>query len=126
MRAILRAVAYFLSVNLLHCLCSLCVAPTSVFLSRNKEFLNLTSWLLQSSEGGGQGGGGGGGGSGLEGKRGDKRRKAVDSVCEPVWPSGKALGWYAEGTRFESASALLSLQKVWSVDTVLWLCPSQL
>ena len=25
-----------------------------------------------------------------------------------------------------SASAVLSLQKLWSVDTVLWLCPSQL
>ena len=32
--------------------------------------------------------------------------------CEPVWPSGKALGWKAEGPRFESAPALLSLQKV--------------
>ena len=31
---------------------------------------------------------------------------------EPVWPSGKA------GPRFESASALLSLQKLWSVDAV--------
>ena len=30
---------------------------------------------------------------------------------EPVWPSGKALGWYAEGPRFDTASALLSLQK---------------
>ena len=30
------------------------------------------------------------------------------------------------GLRFESALALLSLQKLWSVDTVLWLCPSQL
>ena len=38
---------------------------------------------------------------------------------EPVWPSGKALGWYAEGPRFESAPALLSLEKLWSVDTVL-------
>ena len=38
---------------------------------------------------------------------------------EPVWPSGKALGWQAEGPRFESTSALLSLQKLWSVDTVL-------
>ena len=38
---------------------------------------------------------------------------------EPVWPRGKALGRYAEGPRFESASALLSLQKLWSVDTVL-------
>ena len=47
-------------------------------------------------------------------------------TCEPVWPSGKALGWQAEGLRFESASALLSLQKLWSVNTILWLCPSQL
>ena len=38
---------------------------------------------------------------------------------EPLWPSGKAYGWQAEGPRFESASALLSLQKLWSVDTVL-------
>ena len=29
------------------------------------------------------------------------------------------------GPRFDSASALLSLQKgLWFVDTVLWLCPS--
>ena len=40
-------------------------------------------------------------------------------LSEPVWPSGKALGWYAEGPRFESASALLSLQNLWSVDNVL-------
>ena len=39
---------------------------------------------------------------------------------------GKALGWLAEGPRFESASALLSLQTLWSMDTVLRLCPSQL
>ena len=38
---------------------------------------------------------------------------------EPVWPSGKALGWQAEWPRFESASAVHSLQKLWSVDTVL-------
>ena len=31
--------------------------------------------------------------------------------CEPVWPSGKALGWSAEGPRFDTASTLLSLQK---------------
>ena len=31
--------------------------------------------------------------------------------CEPAWPSGKALGWQAEGPRFDTASALLSLQK---------------
>ena len=32
----------------------------------------------------------------------------------------------SRGPRFESASALLSLEKLWSVDTVLWLCRSQL
>ena len=37
---------------------------------------------------------------------------------EPAWPSGKAFGWWAEGPRFDSTSALLSLQKLWSVDTV--------
>ena len=42
------------------------------------------------------------------------------SKGEPVWPSGKALGWWAEDPRFESASAVLSLQKLWSVDTVLF------
>ena len=35
----------------------------------------------------------------------------IEGTCEPVWPSGKALGWYAEGPRFDTASALLSLQK---------------
>ena len=42
-------------------------------------------------------------------------------MCEPVWPSGKALGWQAEGPRFDTASALLSLRKGcgFSVDTVL-------
>ena len=45
---------------------------------------------------------------------------------EPVWLSGKALGWYAEGSRFESALALFFHQKLLSVDIVLWLCPSQL
>ena len=49
------------------------------------------------------------------------------SQSEPVWPSGKAaLGWTAEGPRFESPSVLLSLQKLWSVDTVLWLRPSRI
>ena len=42
----------------------------------------------------------------------------VRPFSEPIWPRGKALGWKAEGPRFESASALLSLQKLWSVDTV--------
>ena len=50
----------------------------------------------------------------------------LTSCSEPVWPSGKALGWKVEGPQFESASALLSLQKLWSVNTVLLLCPSQL
>ena len=40
-------------------------------------------------------------------------------LCKPFWPSGKELGWQAEGPRFESASALLSLQQLWSADTVL-------
>ena len=38
--------------------------------------------------------------------------------CETVWPSGKALGWQAEGPWFKSALALLSLQKLWFMDTV--------
>ena len=41
------------------------------------------------------------------------------SESEPVWPSGKALGWSAEGPRFDPLSALLSLQKLWFIDTVL-------
>ena len=53
------------------------------------------------------------GGRSAEGSLGTKRK------CELVWPSGKALGWLAEGPPFESASALLSLQKLWFVDTVL-------
>ena len=39
-------------------------------------------------------------------------RPSVSPACQPVWPSGKA-----EGPRFESASALLSLRKLWFVDT---------
>ena len=39
---------------------------------------------------------------------------------------GLAVGWQAEGRRFESASALPFLQRLWSVDIVLWLCPSEL
>ena len=40
-------------------------------------------------------------------------------VREPVWPSGKALGRQADDGWFESgpASALLSLEKLWFVDT---------
>ena len=48
-----------------------------------------------------------------------KAQKTHVWTCDPVWPSGKALGWYTEGHRFESASAVLSLQKLWSVDTCL-------
>ena len=63
------------------------------------------------------------GGSGVEvggrGYRIDKAQKTHVWTCEPVWPSGKALGWYAEGYRFESTSAVLSLQKLWPVDTCL-------
>ena len=46
-------------------------------------------------------------------------RSAFLGVREPVWPSGKAVGWEAEGPQFEFASAVLSLQHLWSVDTVL-------
>ena len=41
------------------------------------------------------------------------------SSCEPVWPSGKALGLVSRRTSVRSASALLSLQKLWFMDTVL-------
>ena len=41
------------------------------------------------------------------------------SVSEPVWPSGKASGWLAEGPRFNSASALLSLERGRGLWTVL-------
>ena len=44
-------------------------------------------------------------------KLGEVSRLEMLQWCEPVWPSGKALGWKAEGLRFESASALISLQK---------------
>ena len=38
---------------------------------------------------------------------------------EPVWPSGKALlGWQVEGPRFDTASALLSLQKACGLWTL--------
>ena len=40
------------------------------------------------------------------------------SSCEPVWPSGKALGLVSRRTSVRSASALLSLQKLWFMDTV--------
>ena len=33
-------------------------------------------------------------------------------VSKTFWPNGKALGWYAEEPRFESASALLFSSKV--------------
>ena len=36
---------------------------------------------------------------------------------EPVWPSGKALGWQAERSLFYSVSALLSLQNLGFVDS---------
>ena len=42
----------------------------------------------------------------------------LNRVCEPFWPSGKALGWYTEGPRFDTASALLSLQScgLWTLS----------
>ena len=38
--------------------------------------------------------------------------------CKLVRSSSEVLGWSAEGPRFESAVALLSLQKLWSCDLV--------
>ena len=32
--------------------------------------------------------------------------------CEPVWPSGKALGWSAEGPQLDTASVLPALLTV--------------
>ena len=51
-----------------------------------------------------------------------------DDLGEPVWPSGKALGWeVAEaGPRFDTASALLSLQKGCGLWTLSCDCPSLL
>ena len=41
-------------------------------------------------------------------------------VCEPVWPSGKALGWQAEGPRLDSRfGSAVSSKRWWFVDTVL-------
>ena len=37
---------------------------------------------------------------------------------EPVCPDGKASGWQVEGPRFESASALFSLQKYFDLWTL--------
>ena len=43
---------------------------------------------------------------------------------EPVWLNGKASGCVAsrEGPRFDSASALLSLEELWFMDTYCCLC----
>ena len=44
---------------------------------------------------------------------------------ESVWLRGKALCSYAEGPWFESVPVQLFLQKLWFMDTVLWLgCPN--
>ena len=45
---------------------------------------------------------------------GDRERE-TQTICEPVWLSGKALGWQAETPRFDFASALLSLPNLDSV-----------
>ena len=41
-----------------------------------------------------------------------RARRPCGCVRELVWPSGKALGWLAEGPRFESASAPFSSKAV--------------
>ena len=40
-------------------------------------------------------------------------------MCEPARLSGKTIDQKAEGPRFDFASALLLVQTLWSVDTVL-------
>ena len=48
---------------------------------------------------------------------------ASSDSSHAVWPSGKVLGGKAEGTRFDSASALRSLQK-WFMDAVFVSLPT--
>ena len=46
--------------------------------------------------------------------------------CEPVWPSGKALGTMVSGrtsVRYRFGTPFSS-KRLWFVDTVLWLCLS--
>ena len=41
-------------------------------------------------------------------------------TCEPVWPSGKAVGWSADGPRFDTRfGSPFSSKRLWFVDTVL-------
>ena len=47
-------------------------------------------------------------------------RIVMRQTREPVWPSSKALDWQAERPLFKSASAILFLQKLWPLDTVLF------
>ena len=47
----------------------------------------------------------------------------TSSYWEPVWPSGSALGWKAEGPRFDPLRFSFLLKKLWFTETVLWLCP---
>ena len=42
----------------------------------------------------------------------EKHETDAVSDGEPTWPSSKALGWWAEGPRFDSASVLLSSKVV--------------
>ena len=41
----------------------------------------------------------------------EKQVSNIPFKVKLVWPSGKALGWQVEGPRFNTALALLSLQK---------------
>ena len=43
------------------------------------------------------------------------------SMSEPVWPSGKALGWQVERTSVRYRFCCpFSSKRLWFVDTVLW------
>ena len=50
---------------------------------------------------------------------------AAQNFSEPVWPSGKALGWSSGRTsvRYRFGSPFSS-KCLWFVDTALWLCTS--
>ena len=48
----------------------------------------------------------------------EKQVNTVIQVSELVWLSSKALGWQAEGPRFDTASALLSFRKVCGLWTL--------
>ena len=47
-------------------------------------------------------------------------------LSEPVWPSGKALGWYAEGPRFDPLRLSFFFKKIVFYGHCLATLPTQL